>query len=215
MIVDQAYLAMFPDARIGDYKFGLLYSNRFNDYNANVKRKGSCITFSLSKRWKSINQDVRIGLIQSLFNKLFRTNVNTTNIELYEIFLKKVHIAVPKLHSDPVLDDSFERMNEAYFCGLIEKPNLKWGRDSVRKLGSYEYGSDTIVISRVFRESDPVLLDYIMYHEMLHKKHKFMTKNGKSFHHTARFRQDERSFQDPHIEQKLQKFIRMRRKRFW
>ena len=45
----------------------------------------------------------------------------------------------------------------------MQTPNLVWGKNSFRKLGSYEYGSDTITISKIFLESDKSLLDYVMY----------------------------------------------------
>ncbi|MBD3164338.1 hypothetical protein GF323_03995 [Candidatus Woesearchaeota archaeon] len=207
MLAEKAYLEMYPESRLGKYEFSLKYSGRFNAYNANVRRKGRKIEFCLSSKWKQINQDVKIGLLQGLFNKIFRTNINTANIELYEIFIKKIHIATPKVSSDPVLERSFDRINEQYFNGLIEKPNLKWGRESTTKLGSYEYGSDTITISSIFKPNEE-FLDYIMHHEMLHKKHKFHTKNGKSYHHTREFNCQEGKFRNRNeIEGKLNSFL--------
>ena len=212
MIVEKAYLALYPDGKLGEYDFFLKYSKKFNDYNANVKRIGRRVVFNLSIKWKNINEDVKIGLIQGLLNKLFRTKVHTQNMDLYEIFLKKIHIAVPKIISDPILEDSFDRVNEKYFYGTIEQANLKWGRKSVRKLGSYEYGSDTIALSRIFMESPIELMDYVMYHEMLHKKHKFHTKNGKSYHHTKEFHKQEKLFENQkEVEKRINGLIRQYR----
>ncbi|MCK5282039.1 MAG: hypothetical protein KAK00_01390 [Nanoarchaeota archaeon] len=214
MIVEKAYLELYPDAKLGEYDFSLNYSRKFNDYNANVKRKGNKIEFNLSRKWEKINDDVRIGLIQILLNKIFKTIVSTPNIELYEIFLKKVHIAIPKVKNDPILESSFDRVNEKYFCGLIEKTNLMWGMDSIRKLGSYEYGSDTITVSKIFLNSRRELLDYIMYHEMLHKKHKFYTKNGRSYHHTGEFNRQEKLFENQkQIERDISVLVRQNRRK--
>ena len=77
---------------------------------------------------------------------------------------------------------------------MLEIPNLAWGQFSTRKLGCYEYGSDTITISQIFRYADPILLDYVMYHEMLQKKYKFDSKNGRHNHHTKHFREMEAAF---------------------
>jgi predicted SprT family Zn-dependent metalloprotease len=215
MIVEKAYLELYPDSELGKYKFSIKYSGRFNRYNANVQRKGNDIQFNLSKEWKKINEDVKIGLIQSLFNRIFRTKVNTKNIDLYEIFIKKVHLAVPKSDIDPQLAESFDRVNEKYFYGILERPNLKWGQKSVRKLGSYEYGSDTIMISKIFVDSDQELLDYVMYHEMLHKKHKYHTKNGRSYHHTREFKQMEKKFEDSGMmEKKINQFVKKQKRSF-
>jgi len=203
MIVEKAYLGMYPEGKLGKYDFSIKYSGRFNSYNGNVSRRGRAIQFNLSKEWKNIGEEVQIGLIQELFNKILKTKVRTQNMELYEIFLKKIHIAVPKTKTDEELVASFNRVNEKYFFGLIELPNLVWGTRSTRKLGSYEYGSDTISISQILKDNTE-LLDYVMYHEMLHKKHKFNSKNGKSYHHTKEFHKDERKFEDQkEIEKKL------------
>jgi predicted metal-dependent hydrolase len=209
MIAEKAYLELYPDAKIGDYNFSLKYSDRFNHYNANIRKRGKIIILNLSKRWETIGEDVKIGLIQVLLNKILRTRVTTQNTQLYEIFLKKIHIAVPKIKSDPILEASFDRVNEKYFYGMIERPNLKWGQESTRKLGSYEYGSDTILMSKIFMNANPELLDCVMHHEMLHKKHKFHTTNGRSYHHTRAFHNDEKRFENQEeVERRISAFAR-------
>lgn len=213
MIVEKAYLELYPEAKLGEYDFSLKYSDKFNDYNANIRRVGRKISFHLSKKWRNIGDDVKIGLIQCLLNKIFKTKIITQNMELYEIFLKKVHIAVPKTLNDPILEESFNRVNEKYFYGLIEKPNLKWGSESRRKLGSYEYGSDTITLSKILMNTQE-LLDYVMYHEMLHKKHKFHSKNGRSYHHTKEFSMEEKKFENQEeVEIKLNALARNSRRK--
>jgi len=196
MIVETAYLEMYPDSKLGDYLFSISYSAKFKGYNANVKKRGNNVSFFLSKKWKEINDDVKKGLIQSLMNKLFKTKIITQNIDLYEIFLKKIHIAVPKNNLEPILVDSFNRVNTKYFFGIMEMPNLVFGKGSATRLGSYEYGTDTIRISLLFRDSPIHLLDYIMYHELLHKKHKFYSTKGKSYHHTRQFKLEEKKFEN-------------------
>ena len=204
-IIKDAFKRLYPDKEF-NYNEKLKYSAKFSDYNANVKYTGKKLEFGLSKKWKNVSKEIQIGLIQSLLNKVFNTKINTTNIDLYNIFIKRVHYTVEKTKSDPILEDSFNRVNRKYFYELIEKPNLKFGKNSFSKLGSYEYGSDTIVISNIFK-NEPELLDYIMYHELLHKKHKFQNKNGRSYHHTAEFRKKEKQFEDPEIEKKLEFFL--------
>ena len=204
-LIKDAFTKLYPDKTF-NYNSKVKYSAKFNDYNANVKYGADSLNFNLSKKWKGVSKEIQIGLIQSLLNRVFKTKINTTNIDLYNIFLKRVHYTVEKIHSDPILEESFDRVNEKYFYDFIEKPNLKFGKDSFSKLGSYEYGSDTIVISNIFKDS-PELLDYVMYHELLHKKHKFHNKNGRSYHHTSEFKQKEKEFEDPEIEKKLEFFL--------
>jgi predicted SprT family Zn-dependent metalloprotease len=116
---------------------------------------------------------------------------------------------VPKTETEPVLAESFERVNSEYFNGLIDKPNLVWCNGRSR-LGFYDYGRDTIAISRVLEDRQR-LIDYVMYHEMLHKKHKFNTK-GRIRHHSKDFRQDEKAFRDAEL---LEKELGRAAKSFW
>lgn len=208
-LVDRAYLGLWDNLK---YVSKLKYSSKFNDYNANIRLSGSELTVSLSRKWKGVSSPIVIGCVQSLLLRLFKEKAKTTEIDLYNIFMQKVHISVPKVFSDPILEDSFDRMNEEFFYGLVEKPNLRWGK-GISKLGSYEYGSDTISISKHLSGE---LLDYVMYHEMLHKKHKFRSVNGKSYHHTSRFRKDEKAFPDSkRLEGELQKVARKKKGFLW
>ena len=128
--------------------------------------------------------------------------------------MKKIHIAVPKNNIDPFLEESFERINEQYHSGLIEKPNLVW-HNSFDRLGSYEYGSDTISISKVL-EHDLDILDYVMHHEILHKRLKFDNSKGNCRHHTKEFKQMERDFKNSHeMEEKLKILARKKRRKLF
>ena len=122
-------------------------------------------------------------------------------MDMYNSFIKKLHLVVPKTNFDPTLESSFHRINEDYFDGLLEKPNLKFGKKTFSKLGSYEYATDTVTISKAL-ENDFELIDYVMYHELLHKKHQFTSKNGRSHHHTKLFRQKEKAFPNSSLMEK-------------
>jgi len=197
-IAEESFRRMYPD-KTADYNFELKYTAKFKPYNANVRKRNNNLIFNLSRSWEGISQDIQIGLVQELLVKLFKEKKQTTEMDLYSLFMKNVHIAVPKTETEPALEESFNRNNEKFFSGMIEKPNLKWGSDSARKLGCYEYGTDTIVMSSIFKNADTRLLDYVMYHEMLHKKLKFDTKNGRSRHHSHHFKEMEAAFPDSKI----------------
>lgn len=193
-LIQEAFRKLYPEKEL-NYEVSLKYSSKFKPYNANVKLSKNKLKFSLSKKWKTISREIQIGLIQSLLVKIIKEKKKTTNMDLYSIFMKKIHIAVPKTKSDPILEKSFNEVNEKYFYGLIERPNLVWCNSST-KLGSYEYGTDTIAISRIFENEKNEILDYIMYHEILHKKHKFKSKNGRNYYHTREFRKKEKEFEN-------------------
>jgi hypothetical protein len=121
-----------------------------------------------------------------------------------------VHHTIEQTKSDPILQASFDRVNKDFFVNLMDPPNFVFGGGTT-KLGSYEYGTDTIMISEVLLE-DQELLDYVIYHEMLHKKHKF----SEGRHHTKAFRLDEAKFGDiAALEARLGKLLRRAKRGSW
>ncbi len=192
-LVEEAFHELYPGKELS-YSTSLKYHRKFKPYNANVKRYGNNLVFSLSKDWKKISKEIQIGLIQELMVKILKDKKKTMNMELYNLFMKNVHLAVPKTKTDEILESSFDRVNEAFLNGMLDKPNLQWGSNSTNKLGCYEYGSDIITISTIFKEASQELLDYVMYHEMLHKKFKFQNKNGRYLHHSNEFKKMEARF---------------------
>ena len=166
----------------------------------------------MSKQWKSVSKEIQIGLIQELLVRVIKDKRRTSNMDLYNIFIKKAELAAPKTKTDEFLEKSFDRVNERYFYGMIEKPNLVW-HNSASRLGSYEYGSDTISISSILGDVNTDLLDYVMYHEMLHKKYKFVNKNGRNYHHTGHFRKKEKEFENQQQVERRLKTLRAPRRR--
>ena len=205
-ITEEAFKQLYPH-RTFNYKTKIKYSNKFSDFNANIRVSINNIEIRMSRKWKSISKEIKIGLIQSLLVKVFKTKITTTSIDLYNNFLRELHKTVSKTKTDSLLESCFNVVNENYFFGMIDQPNLTWC-NSINKLGSYEYASDTISISTILKE-DLDLLNYVMYHELLHKKLKFYTKNNRSFHHTKKFRDKEKEYSDSEeIEKQLEKLVR-------
>lgn len=104
------------------------------------------------------------------------------------------------------LNEIFARVNAAYFGGLMPKPILTWNRTlTARKFAHYQPSRDTIMISVTL--DDPkvpaFVLDFVMYHELLHKKHGSMTVNGRRLSHSPAFRAEERRFAQYHEAERL------------
>jgi len=96
------------------------------------------------------------------------------------------------------LDESFTRVNDEYFHGRLEKPELCWSPVRARRiLGSYQERNDRLIISQLFDNPKVPLfvLDYLMYHELLHK---FLgigrRSNGTRCMHGKEFREIEKQF---------------------
>lgn len=114
--------------------------------------------------------------------------------EMESFAMPEVESNAGQVHS---LDKSFDRVNSLYFAGDIPKPRLCWNNVlTSRKFGHYEFTRDTVMLS--ISLDDPAvsedLVDYVMYHELLHKKHGVKLTNGRRMAHTSGFRKEEKLF---------------------
>src|SRR3989338_6976113 len=172
-IVNEAFRRMFPDENL-NYSIRLRFSKKFSPYNANARKAGSLLVFSFSESWKGVSEEISLGLVQELLLKIMRRKAKeTVNMELYNSFVKNLHLSTQKRETDERLKQLFDIVNTAYFNGSVETPNLQWGLSSRRRLATYDYHTDTINVSRVFEGADDEIVSYLLYHEMLHKKLKF------------------------------------------
>ena len=207
-IAQHAFELLYPEKR-KVYSFTVNRSNRFKPYGANITKRGTSIEIGLSNSWNSVDEHIVLGLMQELLMKVFHERKESINVDLYNHFVKRMHTAIEKVSIDPDLKRSFDRVNRRYFDEAVELPNLEWGRGSYSKLGSYEFTTDTIIISSIFRGRWH-FVDYIMHHEMLHKHLKFKTSDlGRARHHTRQFRLLEKRFEEADmIEKEIESFIR-------
>ena len=210
-LIEESYQRLFPDKEF-PYQAEMEYNRRLSNFNANIYYTRNKIKINLNLQWKDIDKEIKIGIIQHLLLKMFKTRMHTHNIELYNNFIKNIPILTPKTKSDPLLETSFERVNQQFLSNSVEKPNLTWGQDSFRKLASYNFHTDTVVVSTVFRDAPPEILDYLMYHELLHKYHKFKHNYGRSSFHTRAFKEDEKLYPNHEkIEKEIETIIKRKK----
>jgi hypothetical protein len=91
----------------------------------------------------------------------------------------------------------FEQVNGRCFEGRLSAPKLTWSRaHTARKLGHYQQLTDTVMLSTTL--DDPRVPDYVvnfvMYHELLHRILGAKVSNGRHLAHGAAFRRAERAF---------------------
>lgn len=197
-LIQESFQRLFPEKEFS-YLPEINYNRKLSRFNANIRFNKQKVAVNLNLEWKNIDPEIKIGLIQSLLLKVFKEKKNTPNIELYHNFIKNIPLMTVSLDNDQKLEESFSRINQQFFFNLMTKPNLSWGQGSRRKLASYNFNQDEVSVSTLFREAEPEILDYLMYHELLHREQKFRHKNGRSFYHTREFREAEQQY--PHKEQ--------------
>lgn len=209
-LAEKAHQSLFPN-RVEKRSLEVNYSGKFRPFNANAKYDRKKMVFSLSKNWLEFSEELRIGLIQHLLTKIIKDDYEETfELDLYLKFIKNLSNYSKVDKTDSELLESFNRVNKEYFDDDMSAPNLVWGSTSFNKLGHYEYTTDTILISSVLRgEKD--LLDYVVFHELLHKKLGFKKSGKRFFHHSKEFKEEEAKFKLKDAEKKLKSFLRKKK----
>src|SRR3989344_4014961 len=117
-IIEEAFRTLFPEKEFS-YTPSLKYSGKFSDYNAHVILRGEVLEFRMSKKLKEVSREIKIGLMQELLLKMFkdkkRSERNMMYVDLYNRFVKNLGKVVAPTEIDPLLEQSFERVNAKYF----------------------------------------------------------------------------------------------------
>lgn len=89
------------------------------------------------------------------------------------------------------LQQVFERVNRQFFAGALEQPHLRWSRTDTRRImGTYQARTNTVMISQTLDDAQvpEFVIDYVMYHELLHKVLGSRFSAGRRQVHFAEFR---------------------------
>lgn len=153
------------------------------------------------------------GLAYILVGKLFRKKIPRAMNDVYNEFIKSDDIRmrasdhkrergrkVVTTSKGEIydLDEIFATVNESYFGGWIRKPVLTWSaQKTYRILGHHDATHDTVAISKSLdsKKVPQFVVEYVVFHEMLHIVHPTKNINGRRYHHTPEFKKDERRFQ--------------------
>jgi hypothetical protein len=91
----------------------------------------------------------------------------------------------------------FDDLNGKYFSGLLERPNIGWStRGWRRQFGCYDPGPNQILLNRRMDrpEVPQFVVEYVLYHEMLHVKHPTRRSGCSLISHSPQFRAEEKLF---------------------
>jgi len=95
------------------------------------------------------------------------------------------------------LKQLFSDLNRTYFRASLSQPRLVWSSSRAkRRLGYYHPDIHTIAINKKLDSSATplTLINYILYHEMLHQHFGIEHRNGRRYAHTSAFHQAEKQF---------------------
>ena len=193
--------------------------------NGRIRLDGLTLYVHLSDLWRSAPPAVVESLAEILASKLFRQKVAAEFSHRYREWVnsEEVHGQMARLRRErgrksfaPAngdcydLEPMFDRLNADHFNGSISKPKLGWSRGaSSTLLGHYDPPHHAVVLNRLLDSTQmPVcVVEFVLYHEMLHILHPVQLHSGRRHIHTKAFRADEKRF--PSYEEAIQ-FIRQR-----
>ena len=97
------------------------------------------------------------------------------------------------------LANLFRHLNARYFEGQLSQPHIGWSRQNWRRqFGSYDPGPNQILLNRrLDRAHVPqFVVEFVLYHEMLHVKHPTRKSGCSLLSHSPEFREEEKRFAD-------------------
>jgi hypothetical protein len=95
------------------------------------------------------------------------------------------------------LEEIFHRLNRRFFDAQLALPRLGWSYQRARTLlGHYDSGHATIIVSRLLDSPNAPLhlVEYVLYHEMLHVRFPTERHGHRRVMHSREFRKAEKKF---------------------
>ncbi len=180
--------------------------------NSKIRLRDEVIHVKISDILHDAPAEFHNALAEILVKKLYRKRISAEALQIYRDFTKQTDIrersiAARKIRGRKVLsgsngdhydlDEIFMFLNQIYFQNSIPKPQLTWSAtNTFRILGHHDSTHETIVISKSLDDMrvPRFVVEYVVYHEMLHIKHPTRYQNGRRYSHTPAFRRDEMDF---------------------
>jgi predicted metal-dependent hydrolase len=189
----------------------------FANINNTIRLRQGKLLVRLSDLLEGAPEPVLRAIAHILLAKMYRKPIDRTHAARYRKYvgshdiMRKAHLVRQmrgrKLLRGPRghyydLDSIFEDLNSRFFHGLMGRPRMSWSQSKTRRiLGHYDPAHNAIIISRIFDHPGipRYVLEYIVYHEMLHLKHPVKLRGSRRCVHSAEFQAEEKLF--PRVDQ--------------
>ena len=187
----------------------------FANVNNTIRLRNGRLLVRLSDLLEGAPDTVLRAIAHILLAKMYRRSIDRGQAARYRKYVashdivRKIHLVRQmrgrkRLHSARGrfydLDTVFEQLNTRFFHGLMARPQMSWSQTKTRRiLGHYDPAHNAIIISRIFDHPavPSYVLEYIVYHEMLHLKHPVRLRGSRRCVHSAEFQAEEKLF--PHM----------------
>lgn len=180
--------------------------------NHTIRVRGGAVFVRIAEICRQMPADAHKALAFLLVAKLFRRRAAPRAREIYANFIKSREMREAAMQNKKLkgrkiinsprgdvydLEEIFADLNRKYFKNSLPKPILGWSaRKTYRVLGHHDATHEAIVISRSLddRQVPRYVVEFVVFHEMLHIFHPTEHRNGRRYNHTPQFRRDERKF---------------------
>jgi hypothetical protein len=169
-----------------------------------VNSRKDPITLNINICFMNASTKVLDDIMKAIFRKdkkaQMRVKLNAGKDAFSHILIELAAIAMPASSSQGQhhnLGHSFQRVNQSYFNGELVEPALLWNRNiNTRRMGYWSPIRRAVVINILLDSAKVPLyvLDFVMFHELLHSVLGSNAGKSKVYSHTAEFRQKERLF---------------------
>lgn len=184
----------------------------YTGINSRVRLRDGALHVRISDILRDAPLEFHRVLSEILLKKLFRKRVSAEVLQAYREFVIQPEMRAKSIESRRArgrkvlkgaqgdvydLDEIFELLNQIYFQNTLPKPTLTWSASKTyRILGHHDSTHETVAISKSLdAKSVPrFVVEYVVYHEMLHIKHPTKYINGRRYNHTPSFKRDEQEF---------------------
>ena len=213
-IFQQEYRDLRPRAPMPEF---IVEFYRFANVNNTIRLRDGRILVRISDLLETAPESVLRAIAHILIAKLYRKPIAPAPAARYRQHVASHHLSA-KVHLIRQmrgrkriasaqgeiydLDRIFDDLNQRFFHGLLGRPQMTWSQDHARNhLGHFDPAHNTIVVSRIFdRHKVPrFVLEYLVYHEMLHLKYPVKLKGTRRCVHGTELQAEEKLF--PRVEE--------------
>jgi predicted metal-dependent hydrolase len=212
-IFQETYRELRPNTSLPELKIEFF---AFANINNTIRLRNGRLLVRLSDLLEGAPETVLRAIAHILLAKMYRLPIDRGQAARYRKYVasheiaRKAHLVRqirgrkrlrPARGHFYDLDAVFEELNTRFFHGLMARPRMSWSQTKTRRiLGHYDPAHNAIIISRIFDHLavPRYVLEYIVYHEMLHLKHPVKLRGSRRCVHSAEFQAEEKLF--PRVE---------------
>ena len=178
-----------------------------------IRRREEVVYVRLSDLLRSAPRAVLEGAAALLLARVYRRTApaaltepylqyarsDRTRARIRRMRRRRVRLAAGGPHGDHFnLHKLFDELNAKYFHGQLQRPHIGWSTRSWRRqFGCYDPGPNQILLNRRMdhRRTPPFVVEYVLFHEMLHVKHPTRRSGCSLVSHSREFRAEEKRFE--------------------